>query len=289
MTFRFEIDYPHKRSTFETLFSSGLHSDQSLWVNHVRTSPGFNTSLLPRHVIGLHLGKSVVIAHAREKSKHVHYFRPGDTVFTPMGDPVHYAHPEPVDALYIDILPAALEQTAEQIGIDPTTITFVDKYGANDSLLFRIGSDLLTELRSQEAGSQLYFETLSTQIMLHLLRHYTAAPDRLRRTDFADEQLLHERFRPVVEYVQTHFSDDISLKTLADLVYLTPAHFSRLFKRAFGLSPYQYVLQKRVDAARHLLNDPALTVADVALRVGFADHSHLSRHYKRLIGSAPRA
>jgi AraC family transcriptional regulator len=49
------------------------------------------------------------------------------------------------------------------------------------------------------------------------------------------------------------------------------------------------VIQQRVTAARNLLQDPSLTLTEIALEVGFADHSHLTRHYKRLTGTNPRA
>jgi AraC family transcriptional regulator len=288
MTFRFDFEYPQRRSSFETVLHSTLHPDQPLWVHRIRTSPGYNTSTLARHSIAVHLGKSVIIGHARERSVRLDWFRPGDAIFIPTGNPIHYAHAETVDALYIDVLPAALNETAAQIGIDPQQLRLVEKLGVNDPFLFRIGNELLGELSSPLLGGQLYFEALSMQIMIHLLRNYATSSETPVPTESEDVESLRMRFRPVIDYVQAHYDQDISLKELAHLVYLTPAHFSRLFKRAYGFSPYQYVIQQRVEAARQLLSDPSLTVTDVALRVGFADHSHLIRHYKRVIGTTPR-
>jgi AraC family transcriptional regulator len=130
---------------------------------------------------------------------------------------------------------------------------------------------------------------LISQVVIHLLRYYTRTPALIKPLETEAVEVLQARLRPVIEYVQTHYSEDLSLKRLADLLYLTPSHFSRLFKQAFGLSPYQFVIQQRVNAARNLLQDPSLTLTEIALEVGFADHSHLSRHYKRLTGKNPRA
>ena len=69
---------------------------------------------------------------------------------------------------------------------------------------------------------------------------------------------------------------------------MSPYYFSRLFKQSTGLSPYQYIIQSRVDRAKRLL-DQGLAIADIAYSVGFASQSHLNRHFKRLVGVTPKA
>jgi AraC family transcriptional regulator len=69
---------------------------------------------------------------------------------------------------------------------------------------------------------------------------------------------------------------------------LSPYHFARQFKAATGLPPHQYVILRRVERARQLLQggtDPSL--AEVALRAGFCDRSQFSRHFKRPVGVTP--
>ncbi len=68
---------------------------------------------------------------------------------------------------------------------------------------------------------------------------------------------------------------------------MSPYHFARLFKAETGLSPHQYVIHRRVDRAKALLADADLTIAEVARAVGFANHSHLSSHVRRLLGVSP--
>lgn len=74
---------------------------------------------------------------------------------------------------------------------------------------------------------------------------------------------------------------------MAACLNLSTSYFTRLFKETTGLSPYQYVIQCRVECARHLLCDLNLTVAEVAQRVGFTDQSHLHHHFKRSLGVTP--
>ncbi|MDX2139960.1 MAG: AraC family transcriptional regulator [Chloroflexota bacterium] len=280
-----DIPVPNLLSTFHMLT---IGTAPGLIVEHIQTTPGRNTSPLPHHVIGLHLGAAATIAHWREGVKTVHRFQPGDVVFTPAGEPVRYAHAEVVNALYINLAPGIIAEAADQLAIDLARHRLVDHFGRPDPVLAQLGRALLSEMRFPGVGSQLLYDSFRTQIVVHLLRSYTLAPAAAQPPE-DDTAALQRRLRPALEYVHAHFAEDISLKALAETVHLTPAHFSRLFKRAYSTAPHQYVIQQRVEAARELLRDPALTVLDVALRVGFADHSHLLRHYKRLTGTTPRA
>ena len=70
---------------------------------------------------------------------------------------------------------------------------------------------------------------------------------------------------------------------------MSPYHFLRLFKESMGLTPYRYVIERRVERARELLRRSSLPISEVALSCGFTDQSHLSWHFKRLVGLTPKA
>jgi AraC family transcriptional regulator len=92
----------------------------------------------------------------------------------------------------------------------------------------------------------------------------------------------------VVEYIEEHLDADPSLEQLAAVARLSPYHFARQFKAATGLPPHQYVILRRVERAKQLLQgDGDLPLAEVAAGAGFSDQSQFSRHFKRLAGVAP--
>jgi AraC family transcriptional regulator len=91
----------------------------------------------------------------------------------------------------------------------------------------------------------------------------------------------------VTDYINDHLANDLSLGELAALAHLSPYHFARLFKRTTGQTLHQYVIERRVEAAKRLLLTGHLTVTEVAALVGFHDQSHLYRHFKRLLGVPP--
>jgi AraC family transcriptional regulator len=75
---------------------------------------------------------------------------------------------------------------------------------------------------------------------------------------------------------------------MAAVARLNPYHFARQFKAATGLPPHQYVIARRVEQAKQLLQaGPDLSLAEVALRAGFSDQSQFCHHFKRLVGVTP--
>jgi AraC family transcriptional regulator len=141
------------------------------------------------------------------------------------------------------------------------------------------------ELTAGGAGGRLAAESLANVLAVHLLRHLSA-PRRLERG--RDGVLPRGRLRAVVEFIEEHLDGGPTLAQLAAVVRLNPYHFARQFKAATGLPPHQYVIARRVERAKQLLQaGTGLPLAEVAAHAGFSDQSQLSRHFKRLVGVTP--
>src|SRR5258708_33339193 len=93
-----------------------------------------------------------------------------------------------------------------------------------------------------------------------------------------------------VDFIPDNYAGGLSLSDIAAAAHLSPFHLSRIFKKATGVSPHQYLLQVRVNSARSLLTAGAggRSLAAVAAAVGLADPSHLTRHFKRMPGVTPQ-
>jgi AraC family transcriptional regulator len=141
------------------------------------------------------------------------------------------------------------------------------------------------ELTVGGAGGPLAAESLANVLTVHLIRHVLAPrrPERGR-----DGALPRGRLRAVVEYLEEHLEAGPSLGQLAAVARLSVYHFARQFKAATGLPPYQYVILRRVERAKHLLQAGTnLSLAEVAACAGFSDQSQFSHHFKRLVGVTP--
>jgi AraC family transcriptional regulator len=131
-----------------------------------------------------------------------------------------------------------------------------------------------------------YGETLAAVLAEHLLRRYGSAasqPEDVRGG------LPPARLRRVLNYVGMNLEQEITLRDLAREAGTSVFHFARLFKRRTGLSPHQYLLQRRIDQARSLLGSTNLSIGEVALRCGFAHPSHFSETFRRVTGVTPQA
>jgi len=107
---------------------------------------------------------------------------------------------------------------------------------------------------------------------------------RVSETPLRDSQ--HVALRRVRDYLEARPSRAVTLAELAALAELGEFRLVRSFRRAFGLPPYAYHLQVRINRARGLLRS-GVPVAEVAHRTGFADQAHLTRHFRKLVGITP--
>ena len=92
--------------------------------------------------------------------------------------------------------------------------------------------------------------------------------------------------RLVRDYIEAHYGEDLSLDRLARIANLSPFHLIRVFRNQTGLPPHAYLTQVRVRHARTFLAQ-GWSIAPVAMETGFVDQSHLTRHFKRIVGVTP--
>jgi AraC family transcriptional regulator len=93
-----------------------------------------------------------------------------------------------------------------------------------------------------------------------------------------------------LQFIHQNYARDVGLSDIAAAVHVSPFHLARVFKRTLGVSPHQHMIQVRVNNARSLLTGGSSrrSLAEIASAVGFADQSHLTRHFKRITGVTPR-
>jgi AraC family transcriptional regulator len=152
-----------------------------------------------------------------------------------------------------------------------------------ESLLPRLAEDAA---RGSPFG-QLYAESACEFLAHHLVHSYSSlsAPP----PTFCGG-LPARRLKDVLEYIEENLAQPIALRDLAQLAGVSARHFQRAFRQTVGTPPHAYVLSRRIAAAQHLLIDqPALTVEQIAERIGFSSASHLASAFRRHIGCSPQA
>lgn len=174
----------------------------------------------------------------------------------------------------------------ESLGLNPDRIELTPEFRLRDGRLEAIALMLLDELNQANPGGQLYVESLTNLLAVHLLRQYAVArpPLQIHTGGLPQRQLL-----PVLDHIHEALDADLKLADLAAIAGLSPFHFSHQFKQAMGVAPYQYVLQQRVERAKQLLKQTNHSIVEIALLCGFNSHSHLSKQFRQTTGTTPSA
>lgn len=134
----------------------------------------------------------------------------------------------------------------------------------------------------ESPATALQQQTVWREMMMLLLQRHAAvqingSPGKEHRAVVMAKELLHAQL-----------AAPPSLEELAAAVNLSPFHFARVFRRATGMPPHTWLMQQRIATARGLLQSGCLPV-EIAMQLGFADQSHLSRQFKQVYGVGPAA
>lgn len=173
------------------------------------------------------------------------------------------------------------------------TAAFIENcYSSTESALSKrlreIGLDAEKQDISGETLSHEFFYSLATQLLadqLPLYRQYQNLPYRKHQIKKEVWRKLHG----VKEYMDRQFMENPSASLLSTMACMSEFHFYRLFKKAFGISPHQYIIRKKLEQAKLLLQDPVCSISSIALETGFADVFSFSKSFRRHFGYPPSA
>lgn len=182
-------------------------------------------------------------------------------------------------------LPLIEQAVQEVLGEPIDAVRFRDVSGARDERVRFLLDQLRDELSNQHPASRLYVRGLAQALAVHLVRTYANRQDNGRRCN----ALQAYKLRLVIEAMNASLGEAFSLPHLARVAGLSLYHFSRLFKRATGLSPSQYFIRLRMAHARRLLVETPRSVIDIGLEVGYSSPSHFSQVFRREVGVTPSA
>ncbi|HEY7126502.1 MAG TPA: AraC family transcriptional regulator [Ktedonobacterales bacterium] len=196
----------------------------------------------------------------------------------------------PTQVLNLSVSQEVVARAAqEELGVDLARLEVGGRTGFRDPLVAQIALTLWRELEQPAPAGNLYAQSAAQFLAVHVLRHYTSSWERLRARPLPPHKLTERQVRQLLEFIQAHLDEQLSLETLARQVGFSPHHFAQLFRRATGTSPHQFILRQRLERAQGLLQGTELPLAQIASACGFAHQSHLTQVFKRHLNRTPGA
>ncbi|WP_231711081.1 helix-turn-helix domain-containing protein [Xanthobacter dioxanivorans] len=191
---------------------------------------------------------------------------------------------QPFQVMHLYVSVPLFEKVArEMLGRAGGKVSLKDVSGARDTTISHILSLLHGELVAENRGSALFVEGLAQSLTVHLVRQYALADTEAR----VQNALPGSKLRRAVAFMTARLDQPFDLDSLAREVGMSEFHFSRLFKKATGLSPSLYFIRQRVAKAQQLLQETDTSIIEIGISVGYSSPSHFAQIFRRETGLSP--
>lgn len=239
------------------------------------------------HSIILHCSGTGTLFQRRGKRVETGAFIAGSMMLIPAGTKAYLSWNMPHSHLILSIT-AQMLSAASPLADPEGDIQLQEVFSTRDTLVHRLGMSLLDELSSPDQPAQsVVVESASRALTAHLIRSFSSHGGQTVEHAREGASLSARHLTRVLQHIEHHLGQAITLDDLAALANASRFHFTRLFKRSTGVSPMAYVEQCRIQRARDLIGEGKLTLAEIAVAVGFADQSHFTRRFHLHCGLTP--
>jgi len=206
--------------------------------------------------------------------------RAGDAAVVPVGVASRWFAPQGGCAvLQLHFSPGLFEESVQAVA-PQTRVDLPAQLCLRDDALKQLAGSIVRELRQGELAARLRIESLGLAFAVQLLRRHALVQK--------PAGLSTRRLRQVIEFMDAHAAEDLSVADLAAAVGLSQFHFIRAFRKATGRTPHQYLLSLRVELVKRRMREGA-ALAVIAKECGFSSQQHLTTAFRKLVGVTPAA
>jgi AraC family transcriptional regulator len=209
---------------------------------------------------------------------------PGHLSLLPPDDPSRWLFDKPGDIMLVILnrtyLDAAIETAS---GRSPASVEIMPQFTIRDLTLERIAHQLLNKISDPAFDGKLRTECLAQELAEHILQAHTSLD---LRPPSRPHTMSPNRLKRAEDFIGANLGQDMSLQDIANAAGMSLFHFAKVFKRATGRSPHQYLTERRMLQARSLLHDGRLSVGEVASAVGLSQN-RFGIVFKRMMRMTP--
>ena len=206
------------------------------------------------------------------------WINPPQTPFTHViAEPCHFMILAIEEQTFLNHCPLNLE------GID---LQFLNNYNVHDETIKAIVELFCLEAKAKGRNGVHYLNHLIALIATHYIQNYSNYVDA-RSVQSATSRFDQHQLDKIDDYIHQHLGYPISVIDLADQLGYSNFYFLREFKKLTGVTPYQYLLTRRLEQGKKQLASGSANIAQIASETGFTDQSHFTRAFKGAYGITP--
>ncbi|MCF6127433.1 AraC family transcriptional regulator [Mesorhizobium sp. M7A.F.Ca.CA.001.07.2.1] len=207
--------------------------------------------------------------------------RAGDIDLVPAGQEGGFETETPFDTIEIALQPALMERVAAELGGKARALPLDTRHLLRDQRIQHLARALESDLGANSPSGSLFADSIGAALAVRLLGLENSDVERTNR--LSDAQL-----KRVLEHIEAGLHEPLSIQRLSRVAGASSSHLRAWFKAATGVTLHRYVVRRRVERARALLQRGDLSTSKVAELTGFAHQSHLAHWMRREIGQTPR-
>ena len=211
---------------------------------------------------------------------------PGNIWINPPNTPFTHNISEPC---YFIILAVEEKTFLEncQLNLTGKDLQFLNNYNVQDETIKGIMELFLLEAKANGQNGFTYLKNFLSLLANHYIQNYSNYAD-LENARSVNSKFSQAQVDKIDQHIDHNMGSHINVEELASLLNCSKFYFLREFKKLVGLTPYQYLINKRLEQAQIMLSQPNVNISSIAYDLGFNDQSHFTRTFKGHFGLTPK-